>query len=65
MKVHRFSIIGVKAEVKRISSTSSAFVGERTKSIWGTHEWELKVEFFVVATVQVDGLTAILILTEF
>jgi len=25
----------------------------------------LKVEFFVVATVQVDGLTAILILTEF
>src|SRR5210317_452500 len=65
MKVHCFSIIRVKAEVERISSASSAFVSERTKAIWGTHEWELKVEFFVVATVQVDGLTAVLILTEF
>jgi len=65
VKFHSIGVVTVKAEIKGIGRASSALVGESTQAIWGTHEGKLKVELFVVATVEVDGLTAILVLTEF
>jgi hypothetical protein len=65
VKLHRFGIIRVKRKIERIRSTSRAFVSKRTQTIRRAHERELDVELLVVTGVEVDGLTAILVLTKF
>jgi hypothetical protein len=65
MELHRLGVVGVEGQIERVGSASSALISEGTQTIWGSHEGELDVELLVVAGVEVDGLTAILVLTKF
>jgi len=65
MELHSLGVIGVKGEVKRVGRATGTLICEGTQTIRGAHERELNVELFVVTSVEVDGLTAILVLTKF
>jgi hypothetical protein len=65
MEIHSLGIVGVKGEIKGVGGASSTLISEGTQTIRGAEEGELDVELLVVAAVQVDGLTAILVLTKF
>jgi|TARA_B110000444_G_scaffold132937_1_gene124910 hypothetical protein len=65
MKFHRLGVIGVERQVERIGSATSTLISESAQAIWRAHERELNVELFVVAGVEIDGLTAILVFTKF
>jgi len=65
MKLHSLSVIRVKRKVKRVGGTPSALIGKSAQTVRGAHEGKLNVELFVIAGIEVDGLTAILVLTKF
>jgi len=65
MEIHSLGVVRVKGEIKGVGGASGTLIGEGTETIGGAEEGELDVELLVVAAVQVDGLTAILVLTKF
>tara|TARA_R110000851_G_scaffold297513_1_gene452759 strand:+ start:531 stop:761 length:231 start_codon:yes stop_codon:yes gene_type:complete len=65
MKFHRLGVVGVERKVERVRSATSTFISESAQAIGRAHERELNVELFVVAGVEIDGLTAILVFTKF
>jgi len=65
VEIHGLGIVGVKGEIKGVGGASSTLISESTQAIRRAEEGELNVELFVVAGVEVDGLTAILVLTKF
>tara|TARA_Y100000401_G_C8323681_1_gene226898 strand:- start:2483 stop:3208 length:726 start_codon:yes stop_codon:yes gene_type:complete len=64
VKSHSICVVGVERKVERIGSASSALISKRGKAIGRPHERKLNVELFVVAGVEVDGFTAILVLAK-
>jgi hypothetical protein len=65
VEIHGLGIVGVKGKIKGVGGASSTLISEGTQTIRGAEKGELDVELLVVAAVQVDGLTAILVLTKF
>jgi hypothetical protein len=65
VELHRLDIVGVEGQIERVGGASSTLISEGTQTVRGSHEGELDVELLVVASVEVDGLTAILVLTKF
>ena len=65
VKLHRLGIVGVEGEVEGVRGTSRTLISEGTQTIGGAHEGELHVNLLVVASVEVDSLTSILVLAKF
>jgi hypothetical protein len=65
MEIHGLFVIGIEGKVKGIRSASRTLISEGTQTERGTHERELDIDFFVVAGVEVNGFTAVLVLAKF
>src|SRR5210317_656926 len=65
MELHRLGVIRIERKIERIGCAPRGIISESTHTIRRPHERELDVELLVVASVEIDGLTAILVLTKF